>query len=70
MSRPADAKDWYEGISDKTQQIDIVWFSEADRRCIAKARAIVRRAGFTHIIVRNGEGLEYPSGLSRPPNPA
>lgn len=70
MSRPADVRNWYEDMSDKAQQIDVVWSADADRRCIAKARAIVRRAGFKNVIVRNGEEAEYPNGLLPIANPA
>jgi hypothetical protein len=63
MSRKSDVRDWMKNLQDKDRQIDIVWLYKSDKACIAKARMIVRKAGYSRIVVRNGKGMDYPSGL-------
>ena len=63
MSRGSDVRGWMSGLDYKGRQIDIVWFEESDKACVAKAEAFARTGGFSRVMVRNGKGLNYPSGL-------
>lgn len=61
--RVRDVRHWMRELKYKDRQIDIVWFERADRSCVAKAKKLARSGGFSKILERNGNGLEYPSGL-------
>jgi hypothetical protein len=60
--RDNQLEDWIGGLSDKAWQIDLV-VGDSGGSCLSKALTIVRSAGFSKVLLRRAESLEYPSGL-------
>lgn len=54
---------WFSTLTDKSDQVDVVWKDDQDRQCIDTALSAVERAGFTSIVVRRGSPEDYPDLL-------
>ena len=62
----AKLSEWMRTYFDHAPRIDIVVNLSSPKRCIDSAESIVRKAGFTNVVVRQGSIDEYDVGPPRP----